>query len=478
MSLKADLAGIVGDGNAIDSEDILEPYSRDFSLVQPRKPACVAFAKSIEEIQEIVKYANENTIPLTPRSSKVGFYGAGIPVEGGVVVDLSRMNQILEIDPDNKRVKIEPGVTYLQLQETLEKDGLHVCNPLLPHPHKSVLTSSMEREPILITKPEYTETFCNSAIIFASGELFRTGSALGTGITSGIYPDGLFPGSNIYKGSQGTLGIMGWANVKVEWTPPEEKVVFVAFDKIDAIPEPLYAILRRHIGRECLVLNRHNIAAIAADEFKKGIDDLRLSLPPYTLILDLPGGQVFPGEKIEYQEEALQDIAEEKGFNILYEIPGVSGLENRVLEYLRKPWTKKEVYWKHLHKGGCSDIFFYTTMDRIPEFTRAIEQVAEKHQYPVDDIGSYFQPLEHGRISYCAYGFSYDPENNSEEEKIRSLFMEASEKAMDMGGFFTNPYGPWAEMVYSRTPAYAEALKLIKTAFDPNAIMNPGRLCF
>ena len=114
----------------------------------------------------------------------------------------------------------------------------------------------------------------------------------------------------------------------------------------------------------------------------------------------------------------------------------------------------------------------------VPEFSKLMQTLALKHQYPVKDLGFYLQPLEYGRIAYCQYGLSCDPENTAEMEKVRSLFMEASEKTMDMGGFFTNPYGPWAEMVYSRTPAYAKTLKLVKNAFDPNTIMNPGRLCF
>jgi len=98
MNLVQDLSSIVGPDRVADDPDLLDKYSSDFSLVQPAA-----------EVQRIVEYANQHGVPVTPRSSAVGFYGAGIPEQGGIVVDLSRMNRILEIDPRNKKVKVEPG---------------------------------------------------------------------------------------------------------------------------------------------------------------------------------------------------------------------------------------------------------------------------------------------------------------------------------------------------------------------------------
>ncbi len=182
MAVIEDLAGIVGAEYISDDPATLEKYSRDGSFVQPRMPTCVVFPQNTEEIQGVLKYANERMIPVTPRSSGIGFYGATIPSQGGIILDLSRMNKILEIDPRNKKVKVEPGVTWAQVQPELAKQGLMVCNPLLPHPEKSVLTSAMEREPIVITKSEYSEVFQTAEMVLASGDLFWTGTAMGKGM--------------------------------------------------------------------------------------------------------------------------------------------------------------------------------------------------------------------------------------------------------------------------------------------------------
>ena len=143
---------------------------------------------------------------------------------------------------------------------------------------------------------------------------------------------------------------------------------------------------------------------------------------------------------------------------------------------LRKPWLR-DGYWKFLYKGSCYDIFFHTTLNRVAEFTRAINEVAIKYGYPSNDIGFYLQPIEYGRACYCQYGFHCDPNDVKDVERIRGLYLEASERAIGMGGLFVTPYGPWADMVYRRTSTFTAVMKVVKNALDPNNIMNTGKLC-
>ena len=236
MAIKEELVGIVGSEYVSDDPEKLEKYAKDYSFVQPRRPSYIVSPKNPEEIQGVAKYANEHMIPVTPRSSSISFYGAGIPSQGGIILDLSRMNKILEIDGRNKKVKVEPGVTWAQVQGELEKQGLMVCNPLLPHPLKSVLTSAMEREPILIPKSEYSEVFLTSEMVLASGDLFWTGTAMGKGMKGQNFPDALIPSTRLFLGAQGTLGIVTWANLKAEWLPTMDKVFFIPFDRIEINP--------------------------------------------------------------------------------------------------------------------------------------------------------------------------------------------------------------------------------------------------
>ena len=476
MAMIDDLSGIVGAEHVASDQATLEKYSRDGSFVQPRMPTCIVFPRNTEEIQGVVKYANERMIPVTPRSSGTGSYGATIPSQGGIILDLSRMNKILEIDPRNKKVKVEPGVTWAQAQQELAKQGLMVCCPLLPHPDKSVMTSAMERAPILITKSEYSEVFLTAEMVLASGDLFWTGTAMGKGMKGQNFPDALIPSTRLFLGAQGTLGIVTWANLKAEFLPTMDKVFFLPFDRIEDVAEPVYRIQRRMLGSECLVLNSFNLAAILAEDTSE-FNALRQALPPYTVIQCLSGLHRLPEEKIAYEEEALMEVASELHFEPQRTVGGIPGLEAKILKLLRQPWSG-DGYWNSAYKGACHDVFFHTTLERVAEFTTAMEEIAVEHGYPTGDIGVYLQPLERGRMCFCQFGFHTNPDDDNETERVRNLYLDASELAIGMGALFTTPYGPWADMVYSRTAGYTAVMKIVKDALDSNHILNPGKLCF
>lgn len=472
-----ELMGIVGAEHVVTSAEVLERYASDHSLVQPRRPRVAVYPGNTEEIQAIVKYAARTRTPITPRSSAVSFYGAGIPSQGGILMDLRRLNRILEIDPKDRKVKVEPGVTWAEVQATLEGQGMMVCCPLLPHRDKSVLTSAMEREPILITKSEYNETFLTAEIVIGNGELFWMGTALAKGMVGQNNPEAFILGTRLFRGHQGTLGIVTWANIKAEFIPRMDKLFFIPFDKIEAVADPVYRIQRLMLGGECFVLNNFNLASILAQRGVGQFETLREALPPYTIVLCLSGLRRRPEGRLEYEEEALMKAAGELGFEPKTTLAGIKGAPEVVLKMLRKPWPGDD-YWKFYPKGASSEIFFHSTLNRAQEFNQAISAIAARYGYPAGDIGIYLQPIERARICHYQFSFYYHPDNERDRERVRALFLEASQKVTDMGGLFTTPYGPWAEMVFSRAATYTRVMRTVKAAFDPDNIMNPGKLCF
>jgi len=477
MAIKEELAGVVGSEYVSCDAETLGRYARDYSFVPPRMPSYVVSPENTEEVQGIVRYANERFLPVTPRSSGISFYGAGIPSQGGIILDLTRMNRILEVDARNKMVKVEPGVTWAQVQDELGKQGLMVSNPLLPHPARSVLTSAMEREPILIPKSEYSEVFLTAEMVLANGDLFWTGSAMHKEMRGQLFPDALIPSTRLFLGAQGTLGVVTWAKLKAEYLPTMDKLFFIPFERIEDVAEPVYRLQRRMLGNECFVLNDFNLAAILAEQWPEEFRVLKESLPRWTIILCLSGLHRLPEEKIEYEEEALMEVAAELHFEPLRTVAGIPGLEGAILKMLRRPWPG-DGYWKFRYRGACHDIFFDATLDRVHEFTRAMNGVATKYGYPTGDIGVYIQPIERGRVCFCQYGFHCDPDDTKDVDRTRRLHSEASELAMSMGGLFSTPYGAWADMVYSRAATYTAVMKAVKSVFDPNNIMNPGKLCY
>jgi glycolate oxidase len=151
MSTREELLELVGSESFTDDPEVLEAYSTDFGLVPPGAPNYVVKPRKTEEVHNVIEFANEHSIPVVPVSSQAHFYGTTIPKQGGIVLDLTGMNKVLEIDELNKRVRIEVGVTWEQLTSELEKKGFRIVMPLLPHPLRSVVTDYLEREVITNT---------------------------------------------------------------------------------------------------------------------------------------------------------------------------------------------------------------------------------------------------------------------------------------------------------------------------------------
>ncbi len=477
MSLKQDLIAILGEQHVSDAPEVLDRYSKDFSLVKPSKPDTVVWATDVEAIAEILKYANRNHIPVTPRSSSIGFFGAGLPQQGGIVLDLCNMNRILEIDAKDKKVKVEPGVTWGKLKNALAKEGLAVCNPLLPHPKKSVLTSTMEREPMLIPKNEYSEVFRTAEVVLAGGDLFHTGTAVVKSYQGQNHPEFFIPSNRLWMGAQGTLGIVAWANLKVEWSPVKDRVYFMPFDNLQDMVQPIYKIQRMNLGQECLAFNNVDLASILSAELDFNYSSLLDELPRWTLIFVSSSGPRFPDEKLEYEYDALLGTARESHFEIRESLGPLDAPEKNILDLLRSP-AQKNPYWKFAVKGARQDLFFYTTLNRIHHFTSAVENLAKDLGYPHRDIGIYLQPVLRGSACFCQFGFPYPPDQASAVDEIEELILKSSQMVMDLGGLFTTPYGCWSNLAFDQAETYTRFINVIKNTFDPKGILNPGKLRF
>jgi FAD/FMN-containing dehydrogenase len=486
MAIKKELTGIVGADNVFADAESLKPFSKDYSLSSPNMPSYVVKPKNADEIQGIVRLANKYKIPVVPCSSGIHFHGDTIPVQSGIILDLRRMNRILAIEERNRMVRVEPGVTWEQLQPELKKHDMMALSPLLPHHLKSALISHLERDPILIPKFEYTDTLVTVEVVLPDGEIFKTGSASVPGFPDKSFSEGVNPSgpgnmmwTRMLQGSQGTLGVVTWGQFKIEYRPKVNKAFFIPFNRLKDAVEFVSKVQRRMIGEECLILNNVNLAAILAKQWPADFKSLRKTLAPWTLILVLGGGVRFPEEKIEYEEDALREVAKELSVPRLPEtLPGAPGLEKEIADRLRSAWPKERTYWKFAYKGSCQDLFFHTVLGKAEAFTQVINKIATKYRYPKDDMGYYIQPVVYGGACHFEGNFYYNPDDAREVNNTRNLYAEAAEAVLDGGGFFSRPYGVVADMVYERSASYTAALKKVKKLMDPNNIMSPGRLCF
>ncbi len=484
---KDELIEIVGSEGVIDDPQTLEAYSKDQSFAAPRKPQSVVKPKNVDEVQRIVKWANQTATPLVPVSSgPPHFHGDTVPSLGeAVIVDLSEMKRIIKIDRRNRVTIVEPGVTFGQLQPELAKEGMRLPMPLLPRRSKSVVGSLLEREPTLTPRYHWvlTDPLRCIEVIWGSGDKLSTGQAgwypplekQEKGVDSPMMAMG--PGqADFYRfvqGAQGSMGIVTWASARCEVLPQVHKLLLVPSEKLDDLLDFAYRLLRLKYGDEILFLNSSNLAFILGEDVDQ-IRALREELPPWVLILGVAGFERLPKEWVELQVKAIMDIAQQFGLGPTSAIPGTG--DGQVLEILSQPST--EPYWKLRYKGGCQDIFFLTTLDRAPEFVSTLYSVAAAQGYPTSEIGIYIQPAQQGVACHCEFSLPFNPDNPGEVKGVQELFLEGSKALIQQGAFFSRPYGIWADMAYNRDEQTTIVLKKIKGIFDPNNVMNPSKLCF
>jgi FAD/FMN-containing dehydrogenase len=483
---KSQLVEIVGAKSVIDEPAILEKFSRDMSFAPARQPEFVVKPGDANQVVELVNWANQTLMPLIPVSSgPPHFKGDTVPTQGGVVVDLSGMNRILRIDRRNRVAMIEPGVTFAELKSAVEQEGMRVMLPLSPRATKSVIGSLLEREPILVPKYHWdmSDPLCCAEIVFGTGDLFRTGAAAGPGTLEEQWESGqaqkspVGPGptdfARIVQGSQGTMGIVTWATVRLELLPSIQELFMVGCDDVDEIIDFIYRLQRIKLGDECLVLDRHNLASLLEQE-TGAIERLRTILPPYVLILVVAGYDRLPEERVEYQTKDILETAQGYGIQPVKSLPGVDS--GKLLDALNKP--SAEPYWKLRYRGNSADIFFLTTLDRSPEFIKVMYEIAGETGFPDSSIGTYIQPIQQGRSCHVEFNLAFNPEISAEVARTKTTFEQASKALMLKGAFFSRPYGTWAEMAHNQYAENIIALRKIKGIFDHNNIMNPGKLFF
>jgi len=487
MIAQEKLEKIVGASNLSIEQDMLDEYSSDMSFVNQVRPACVVKPKKAEDIQKIINIANETQTPLVPVSSGAPhFRGDTVPCNGGsVVVDLSHMKKVIFVDRPRRVAMIEPGVTFGELITLAKEEGLRLNMPLLPRKSKSVIGSMLEREPVLMPGYQWdiSDPLACTGLYFGNGKEFRTGQAAGPGTVEEQWKVGgaqkapYGPGTaslhRLIQGAQGTMGIVTWASLRCELLPSVEEPFLVGSSDLEKVLELSHWLVRLRMVTECFIFNSTNMAAVFAKKAKdfQGVKD---SLPAYILFYTLAGYKYFPDERVSSNIKDISKMTQRFGLDPVKSIGAVSA--NRMLKMVQQP--SGEPYWKLRYKGACQDIFFLSIHQKIESQNEAMKYMADKAAYPSSDLGIYIQPIVQGTGYHCEFNMFYDPKNSVEENRIKNLTSSAIKTLMDKGAFFSRPYGDEARMILNRDSATTDALHKIKNIFDPNNIMNPGKVCF
>lgn len=486
MIAKEKLTKIVGAGNVDCEPTTLDKYASDMSFVNAIRPACVVKPKNAGEIQKIIKLANETKTALVPVSSGAPhFRGDTVPSIGGaVIVDLSGMDKIINVDRARRVAMVEPGVTFGELIPAAEKVGIRLNMPMMPRKSKTVVGSLLEREPVVMPKFQWdiSDPVACLEVIFGNGDEFRTGQAAGPGsvkeqwavggVQKAPYGPGVTSWHRLIQGAQGTIGIVTWVSMRCELLPKLEEPFVVNATSIAPLMELASWLVRLRIANECFILNRTNMAAMFSKKYPKDFQANMNSLPPFTLFYNLAGYDYFPEQRISSYIKEITDITKRLGLDPVRAAGGISA--NEMLKAVQQP--SAEPYWKLRYKGASEDIFFQTINDKVEDLVDTMYKQAEKAGFPASDMGIYIQPVVQGTGVHVEFNLFFDPKNASEANRVKALSTAATKALMAHGAFFSRPYGINTGMIINKDAASVGVMNKLKKMFDPNYVMNPGKV--
>ena len=483
---QAALVNAIGRERVSTDPALLDAHAGDISFCDRTRPSSVVRVSSAAEVQRLISYANETKTPLVPVSSGAPhFRGDTVPGCGGaVIVDLSGMKQIQFVDRERRVAMCEPGVTFGELIPAARAKGLKLNMPLLPRATKSVVGSVLEREPVVMPKYQWdvSDPLACAGLYFGTGDEFRTGQAAGPGtieeqwkvggVQKAPYGPGTASWHRLIQGAQGTMGIVTWISMRCELLPALEEPFVVGSADLDELLELAYWLIRLRAVNECFILNAANLAAVFAPPGDAAL--VRAGLPAWTLFYNVAGYEYFPEQRVAAHLSEIGEVAQRLSLTPARAVGALSA--NAILRAAQAPCATP--YWKLRERGACEDVFYLTIREQLSGQIDAMTALATRVSYAASELGVYIQPVVQGTSWHCEFNLPYDPTDSRERERVRGLAAAAVRGLMARGGFFSRPYGENAGVVVNRDAATLGVLRTMKKIFDPNNVMNPGKVCF
>jgi len=456
------LKAIVGDKYVIfDDEDSLEQYSRD-EVPDPSyrtMPEAVVRPINKEEIAEIVKLANRENVPLTPRGAGSGLSGGCVPCCKGIVISIDRMNKILEIDTKNMMIVVEPGVVANDINENLDGTGLFYAG--YPMSVETCYIGGNVAENAGGGKAiKYGVTgqyVLGLEVVTPTGDIVELGGKLVKNVTG-------YDLVKLMVGSEGTLGIFTKIILKLIPKPTLQADLLCLFNSSDEAISMVPKIITEGgiIPTSVEFMDKLSVQA--------GCEYLNESLPYQDcgamLLISVDGTDM---EEIEEQYITIGKFCKEGGATEVYVADNPSTSE--------RIWSVRRNIaeaFNLISKRQCNEDIVVPPA-QIPDAIRFLEAIAKKYGIIIPCFGHAGDGNIHARVT-C-------PEDWSDEkwkESVPKILGEIYAMLRRTGGMLSGEHGighkrkKYMDQVVS--PEYMALLKGIKKTFDPNNIMNPGKI--
>ncbi len=486
---KEDLLKIFGTEGVSFDDALLKSFGKTDMCISGVCPECVVYAENSSQIENFIQLANRTGTPVIPVSSCGGGHkrGGTLPLcAGTIILSLERMKKIIELNEPFRMLTIEAGVTYGEVNDYLKNYGLMVDMPLAPKAERSVAASLLEGEPRLnpnINWASYSPLSCTE-VIWGDGTRMFTGEA-GTSapdydtmrqkshiaMTMNCGPAN-FDYNRVLYGAQGTTGVVSWVALRCGILPSVHNMYFLHSDTPSELVGMLYDLEHVRFGECLLLVNAAAFAALATDS-EEDCCKLQKKLPPWVCAVSFANRPPFSEKRAFAHEAGARRFAEARGLTLESSLAGISGEQFK--EKIFNPCAPGK-YWKDLRRGASMDVTFISTMDRFSAFDEELRSVARLSEISMDNISVSLQPLHQGVNCQCDFSIAYDPENTEEKAEAARLWEHLVKRFSEMHAFFAHPVGLECQIQFEKDPDTTVMQRKMKDIFDPNGIMNPGKL--
>jgi glycolate oxidase len=452
------IKSIVGAEYVFTDEESFEKYGRDETEKLHYCPAVVVKPRKAEEIGALMQLANKYLIPVTPRGAGTGLTGGALPHLGGLVIAMERFNSILDIDERNLQVTTEPGVITEVLQNTVKEKGLFY--PPDPASKGSCFIGGNISEnsggPKAVKYGVVKDYVLNLEVVLPTGEIIWTGSNVLKNATG-------YNLTQLIVGSEGTLGIVTKIVLRLIPHPKFDLLMLAPFDSLEKASEAVSAIFRAGItpsAMELMEIESIKLASKLCDSTAITITD---NLAAH-LIIEVDGNDK---DVLMKDMEAIAEV--------------LANFEVGELYFADDAQQKTEL-WKIRRKANEASVAAGYTIEEdtvvpraeLPKLIKGVKALAAENGFKVVSYGHAGDGNLHVRINHPLYKKSY------ENEVIQGILFKIFELVKSLGGTISGEHGigliQKSFMPVMFDPVTMELMKGIKKVFDPNHILNAGKI--
>ncbi len=450
------LRGIVGDENVFTDEEELEKYSFDETpLGLKTLPEVVVKPENTEHVSKVLGLANEKRIPVTPRGQGTGLCDGAVPVYGGILLTLEKMNRILEIDEENLMAVVEAGVILSDLRSEVEKRGLFY--PADPGERTSAIGGNVGTNAGGMNGVKYGKTrdyVLGLEAILPNGKVLSLGGKI---VKRSMGYDLM----QLIIGSEGTLAVVTKATIKLIKLPRLFMTLYIPFNNLFDAARSVSEILKERMTPTAMEFVERDVIIEAENHARKMMP--HHDAEAYLIIR-------IDGDKEEDLYEDAEGISE-----ICLKNNAVDVLVADTKERQNRIWDLRSIFYEVIVKSRVADIVDAAIPpSKMPEYVKKIKEIAEEYSIKILSYGH----AGDGNIHVHPIKDGLSDEDWA--EKLPEVMVRLYKEAAALGGIISGEHGiGWAKKKYLPICLEEEQIRLmkeIKRIFDPNNILNPGKI--